>query len=219
MGKNALITGATGATGKELLRLLLENNNYDKVYAVHRKHGKFGETEKLKEIVTDFSKLETVLESINDVDDVFCCIGSTIKKAGSATQFHIIDCEYPLKLGNWAEKKKARSFHIVSFSGADPEALNYYARTKGLMEKGLKSLYLESVYIYKPLLLKRQSGDFRLGEFAAIILMTIFHPFLLGPLKKLRPLQTEKLAGVMFRKAQENKKGFYNLGPEELLKN
>jgi uncharacterized protein YbjT (DUF2867 family) len=116
--KTALIAGASGLTGSELLKLLLETPVYSKVYSIVREKTGYSHA-KLEEIVVDFDQVEYGLHEVKQIDDVFCCLGSTMKKAGSKEAFRKVDYHYPLSLATWAKSMGAARFLCVSAMGAD----------------------------------------------------------------------------------------------------
>lgn len=134
--KIALVAGASGLIGKYLLEELSKSSYYQKVYALVRKPGN---TTGAEAIISDYESLVT--SSLpKEITDVFCCLGTTISKAGSQENFRKVDHEYVLKLAKLTKEKGARSFLIVSALGADPKSFVFYNRVKGEMEKDLEKI-------------------------------------------------------------------------------
>ena len=159
--KSALILGASGLVGSEVLSLSLESDLYNKIVIVVRspltiKHNK------LVEKIIDFDMPKW--EEIFPVDHVYCCLGTTIKQAGSKTNFIKVDHDYPLAFAAAAKKWESSVFSIITAAGVSPESKIFYNNVKGQLEKKLKSLELFSTLIFRPSLLLGERKEFRLGE-------------------------------------------------------
>ena len=159
--KSALILGASGLIGSEVLSLSLESDLYNKIVIVVRspltiKHNK------LVEKIIDFDMPKW--EEIFPVDHVYCCLGTTIKKAGSKTNFIKVDHDYPLAFAAAAKKWESSVFSVITAAGVSPESKIFYNNVKGQLEKKLKSLELFSTLIFRPSLLLGERKEFRLGE-------------------------------------------------------
>ena len=159
--KSALILGASGLVGSEVLSLSLESDLYNKIVIVVRspltiKHNK------LVEKIIDFDMPKW--EEIFPVDHVYCCLGTTIKKAGSKTNFIKVDHDYPLAFAAAAKKWESSIFSVITAAGVSPKSRIFYNNVKGQLEKNLKSLELFSTLIFRPSLLLGERKEFRLGE-------------------------------------------------------
>ena len=204
--KTALIIGSTGLIGSQLLEILLENTNYDKVIAfVKRDTGKTHA--KLTQHIIDFDKPETYKELVVG-DDIFCTIGTTIKKAGSKEAFRKVDFGYPKHFANLALRNGVKQFLMISSLGANKDSSNFYLKTKGKIEDFLNQSNFESVSIVQPSLLLGDRKEFRLGEKIGAFFMQTFSFVFIGNLKKYKPIESETVAKALFRIAQKNKKGF-----------
>ena len=153
--------GASGLVGSEVLSLSLESDLYNKIVIVVRspltiKHNK------LIEKIIDFDMPKW--EEIFPVDHVYCCLGTTIKQAGSKTNFIKVDHDYPLAFAAAAKKWESSIFSIITAAGVSPESKIFYNNVKGQLEKKLKSLELFSTLIFRPSLLLGERKEFRLGE-------------------------------------------------------
>ena len=215
-GKTALIAGATGLVGNELLQFLLKEKEYEKVVAlVRRPLAK--KNPKLDEIIVDFDKLEDYRESFA-VDDVFCCLGTTIKKAKTKEAMWKIDVDYPVAIAKLASSQGTRKFMLVSSMNADPNSSIFYSKMKGKLEEAIKQIPFESTSIFRPSLLLGNRQEFRLGERAAAAILTKV-PFLFaGPLKKYRAIEGKTVASAMYKAAQENKPGITIYPSEQIQK-
>ena len=149
--KSALLVGASGLVGGELLNCLLIGSEYSKVLILVRKplgliHPK------LEERVIEFEELARYKDCFK-VNDVFCCLGTTIKKARSQKAFKKVDVEYPLEIARLAMEMKAEKFLIISSMGANPRSSVFYSRMKGLLEQKIKEISIKSIHIFRPSLL------------------------------------------------------------------
>ncbi|ULH27547.1 oxidoreductase [Leptospira weilii] len=199
--KNALVAGATGLIGKYLLEELSASAYYQKVYALVRKPGSVIGAE---EIVSDFDVLSAFPKEITDV---FCCLGTTISKAGSQENFKKVDYEYVLKLAKLAKEKGARSFLVVSALGADSKSLVFYNRVKGEMERGLEDIRFSFLGIFRPSLLEGERVEARPGETVGKLFAKIVNPFLLGGIRKYRLIHGRTVAKTMIRIAEKEPTG------------
>ena len=207
MTKTAIIIGSTGLTGSHLLEILLKSSIYEKVICFVRKMTPLSHP-KLIQYVVDFDKPETFQDFIEG-NDMFCCLGTTIKKAGSQEAFEKVDLTYPLEFAKIAASKGVKQYSIISAIGANPNSGNFYLRTKGKCEELLRKLPFQSTSIFRPSLLMGEREEFRFGEILGEFVLKIFSIFLVGKLKKYRAIKSKNVAYAMFRIAQENTVGYH----------
>jgi uncharacterized protein YbjT (DUF2867 family) len=200
--KTALIAGATGLIGHSLIKYIQESDEYDKVIALVRKPS-ITPHPKVDEQLINFEQLANFITS-NKVDDVFCCLGTTIKTAGSQEAFTKVDYTYVVELAKWAEKNDCKHFSVVSSVGAKADTSNFYLRTKGQMETAISDLNIPSIHIFRPSLLLGQRDEFRFGEKFSEVIMGLFKPLLIGGLRKYRAIQAHDVAKAMINQAQNN---------------
>jgi uncharacterized protein YbjT (DUF2867 family) len=162
----AIISGASGLVGEQLLTQLLDDKNYEKVIAVVRKPLDL-KHEKLVQEVIDFGKLPAAIAGIN-ADHGYCCLGTTIKKAGTKDNQYIIDHDYVVEFARGCHAAGVRRFAVVSSIGANPESSNFYLRTKGKMEQDVKLIPFDGIYILQPSFLLGGRKEYRAGEKAGI---------------------------------------------------
>lgn len=198
--KTALIAGSTGLIGKNLLQVLLAGNRYDKVITLVRNPSAI-KHDKLDEQVIDFNQINS-FNANTVVNDVFCCLGTTIKTAGSQEAFTKVDYDYVLEIAKWAKINKCQLFSVVSSVGASSETSNFYLKTKGKMEASVQALDLPSVHIFRPSLLLGQRNEFRLGEKFSEKLMFLVNPLLKGKLRKYKAIKASAVARSMYNQAQ-----------------
>ncbi len=170
--KTALIAGATGLVGAFLLEELLRDNQYAHVVAFSRKPLPINHA-KLLTIVADFDRIDEVAAQLT-ADDVFCCLGTTIRKAGSKQAFKKVDYEYPLKLAQITCKNGARCFLLVTALGANPASKIFYNRVKGQTEEAIRKVGFSACHIFRPSLLLGKRSEHRAGEEAAKWIYKIF---------------------------------------------
>ena len=203
--RTALIVGATGLVGSELLDLLLRSDTYKQVTVLGRKPLKHNHP-KLVQHVINFDELDPYEEACA-VDDVYCCLGTTIKQAGSQEAFKKVDYEYPLAIAKLAKKKGAKQFALISAIGADPHSRIFYSRVKGEIEESLKELEFPALHIYRPSLLLGKRQDFRLGERIGVITFPVLSLILPAAFNKYKPIQAKDVAYAMYQKTLQDQRG------------
>ncbi len=201
--KTAIIVGSTGLIGTHLLERLITDERYGKIVLLSRRRHIL-ESPKIETIITDFSSDQVLKQSIIG-DEVFCCLGTTINKAGSKDNFKKIDLHLPLIIAEYAVANKVRGFYLVSSLGASTSTLNFYLKTKGQLEKALQDLNIERLAIFRPSLLLGKRSEHRFGESIGGFVFPMFNPFLLGPLKKYRPIQAHAVAAAMINVANSDR--------------
>lgn len=203
--KTAIIAGASGLIGRSLIQLLLESKDYGQVIALVRKPLGI-QHEKLSEKTINFDELKE-MEDFPQGDDIFCCLGTTMKKAGSKEAFYKVDFTYPYELAQRALKAGADRFFLVSAMGAKLKSKIFYNRVKGDLEDKISFLNYRTIYIFKPGLLRGKREESRPGESFAQAITRII-PFI-GPWKKYHPIKAEKVADAMMKVAKQEDKGCY----------
>lgn len=201
--KIALVAGATGLIGKQLLELLLMDPYYAKVKAISRKPLEVVNP-KLENIVVDFDRLSE--NKGLDADDVFCCLGTTIKIAKTKEAFRKVDYEYPLALARTANAQGASQFLLVSALGADKNSSIFYNKVKGEVEEAIGQVSYKAIHIFQPSLLLGDRKEERAGEGAATAFFNFFG-FLIP--KKYKAIDSLKVARAMISKAKKNESGLY----------
>jgi len=191
----AVVAGASGLTGNSLLAFLEQSTRFELVFAFVRKPL---ETKHSKLIALHFSDdFISAADQIPDGAIYFCCLGSTIKKAGSREQFYFVDVTLVGKFIALAELKKAQSFVLQSSVGAGNPGSNYYLSCKSEAEHLLLSSTIPNKHIIRPSLLIGKRSEFRLGERLAQILMPALNFLMIGKLKRYRSVSAELVAKAM----------------------
>lgn len=192
--RSALVVGATGLTGGELLKCLCENEEYVSVTVIARRKPAY-EHPKLDVIIRAFDEIEE-----NDIvfaHELYCCLGTTIKKARSREAFEQVDFHYPLHVASLAKKRGIPHLLVITAMGARERSLFYYNRVKGKLEQDLQALDLPQLSIIRPSLLVGKREEFRLGEKIGEVLLRILNPLLIGPLKRFRSIEAKQVAFAM----------------------
>ncbi|QUG40389.1 NAD-dependent epimerase/dehydratase family protein [Psychrobacillus sp. INOP01] len=199
----AIVVGATGFTGQFLVKQLCESEEYAAVSVIVRRDFPYRHA-KLDVQIKDFDRLEE--NDLDIADDLFCCLGTTMKKAKSKENFEQVDLEYPLRIASLAKKRGIPNFHVISAIGSNKKSLFFYSQVKGRMEEGLIEMELPHLFIYKPSLLTGGRGEFRLGERLSEGIFQLLNPILIGPLKRMRSIEGKQLAFAMYYYAIHNTK-------------
>lgn len=211
--KVALIAGATGLVGSFLLKKLLNDPAYHKVISVGRKPPPVTH-DKLQNAIVNFDSLQES-KAFLVADDVFCCLGTTMKKAGSKEQFWKVDHDYPLALARISKDNGAKKFLLVSALGADADSSIYYNQVKGRIETAIDGVGFDSYHIFRPSLLLGPRDEKRSGEEAAKTFYRIFD-FLI-PLKY-KGVEGSRVAEAMLSYAKDERPGRFLHTSEDLQK-
>ena len=209
MKNTAVIIGATGAVGKEILKEILGTEYYERIYVLGRNSiSRLPEDGRLTKIVIDFENMRFDTSILDDAD-VFAALGTTIKIAGSKENQRKIDVDYTVNFAKLCEGK-VRSFNVVSAIGANSKSKNFYNSLKGELEDKLKEMNLGMLRIFQPSLLISKREDGRFLEELFIKISPLFKFLLKDKMKKYSPIEASLLGKVIVRFATENKgKGTY----------
>ena len=193
--KTALLVGATGLVGGHVLEQLLEDSYYDSVIVLTRKTLNI-QNAKLKEIIVNFDQLENYKNDIK-ADVVFCCLGTTIKQAGSQEAFKKVDYEYPLMVAEIAKQNGASAFLLISALGAAKSSIIFYNRVKGEVEEAIGKLNFDAFHILQPSLIIGERKEARMGEGIAQKLSPLYDTLMFGPFNKYKSIKAEQIAKAM----------------------
>ena len=211
MGKTALVAGATGAVGREIVRGLCKNENYDKIIVWARRELKFSH-EKLETRIVNFSDVKNLPPC--EIAEIFCALGTTMKQAGSRGQFYKIDVSYPENIAKWGIASGARRFVLISSQGADERSRFFYLRAKGKAEKKIAALKYESVQIARLPAIKSEREQVRIGELFTIWLFGLLPKFILT---NYRPMSAKDIAAAVIAAAQTDAKGVQIYHPRDFV--
>ena len=196
--KTAVVFGSTGLVGKELLSQLISGSDYEKVVAVVRKKLSNPDPKVEQVQIDNFESLMDLKDKLK-AQSFFCCIGTTIKTAGSKEAFVKVDHDIPKRIAQLAEALSIPSLVVISSIGADAASSNFYLRTKGEMEKSVREVYRGKLRIVRPSLLMGNRNEFRFGEKASAGFMKAFGWMFAGPLRKYRGIYARDVARVMIK--------------------
>lgn len=202
MAKIAVVAGATGLTGSTLLRQLAGDTRFDRVVALVRS-AKRSMPERVESVIVDFEAFANgdatiaVHHAATDQLVVFCCLGTTIKVAGSQAAFRRVDFDYVVAIARWAKVQHAVHFGLISALGASAKSSVFYTRTKGEAEDAVRALALPSVHIVRPSFIDGNRTESRPGESVAIRFARGISPLLLGPLRRYRVVTAEAIAASL----------------------
>jgi uncharacterized protein YbjT (DUF2867 family) len=200
--KVALLAGSTGLIGKQLLQLLLTDHEYHRVIALSRKPLEVTHP-KLENIITDLNDLQAIKPRLK-ADNVFCCLGTTMKVARTKEAFYKVDFTYPYQLAQLSHELGARQYLLVSSLGADKNSAIYYNKVKGEVEEAIGKIGFSSYHIFRPSLLLGPREENRSAEEAAKTFYRVFG-FLIP--EKYKAIDSFKVAKAMVRFAREEQEG------------
>ena len=195
--KTALVFGSSGLIGGHLLNELIQSDNYNKIKLfVRSDHG--SNHSKTEIIKTDFNNLENHKEDIKG-DDCFFCIGTTKQNSPDKNEYKRVELDVPKKIAQIAKSNLVNSFVFVSSGYADPNSSGDYLKFKGLVEEELKRLSFSKLGIMRPSFLMGDRKEKRVGEKVGIFIFKLLSPLFLGPLKKMKPIHSKKVAKAMIK--------------------
>ena len=197
----AIVLGATGATGQELVKLLLKDPNFSKVTIFVRKKPRV-KHKKLTIYEIDFSRLNEYKGLING-DVIFSALGTTLSQAGSKTQQYLVDFNYQYEFAKIGSENKVIHYSLVSSVGANIKSPFFYPKTKGALEEAVKKLGFNNIYIFQPPFLIRQSNLIRPGEKRALNILKLLNK--IGILKSQKPISVSDLAQKMINEIKSDK--------------
>lgn len=194
----AVIIGATGLVGKELVKLLLQLKKYEQVSVIVRK--------KLSIVHPRLVQYRITMEELNELPstifsgaDVFCALGTTIKKAKTKENFRKVDFDYVLQFATLAKQHGLSSFTIVSAMGAHPKSMFFYSRVKGQIEQALLELQLPRLYVIRPSLILGDRPEKRFGEQLAVKWSKRLKFLFNGRWKQYKPVHAKDIAEAMYK--------------------
>lgn len=203
MKKSAILIGATGLVGSQILKLLLEDERYNSVKVLHRRSTGV-EHPKLTEHIIDFDKPEEWKQLVKG-DHLFSALGTTIKKAGSKEAQYRIDYTYQFEMAEIGAENGISGYALVSSIGADPDSGSFYTRIKGELDEAVQQLSFDNILILRPSFLDGNRKEFRFGERIGIAIANIVCK--VPGLKKYHPIKAETVAKAMIEGLNKNTSG------------
>lgn len=211
----ALIIGSTGLIGNELLNILENDTDFEKIELWLRKPLE-NKNSKINARIIEFNKIAEI-ENI-DADVVFCCVGTTINKAKTKEAFRNVDFDIPVNIALLSEKSKVKKLIIISSLGAKKESKNFYLKTKGEMEFAVSQLNIFSIIFLQPSMLLGNRSEFRLGEIIGKYIMQIFSFLFFGKFRKYKAIHAKTVALAMIKAAKTNFLGIKVFESDEIEK-
>ena len=198
--RTAVVAGASGLIGRELLTRLAREPVYEHVVALTRRPLNAGD--RIVEVPAHFDKLGRVLAPLVPADatvDAYCCLGTTIRAAGSEVAFRRVDFDYVVAFGRWAAQHPVRRLVVITALGADAESHVFYNRVKGQVETALREMTGLTLTIVRPSLLDGSRPEWRVGEFLTLAVSRPLRGLLPA---RVRPVRAEDVAQSMIDAAQ-----------------
>ena len=195
--KTALVFGSTGLVGGHLLDQLIKNENYNKIKLFVRSEIIINDL-KVEIVKTDFNNMEKHKEEMTG-DHCYFCIGTTKQNSPDKDEYRRVELDLPKQIAQITKSNSVNSFIFVSSGYADPNSSGDYLKFKGLVEEELKRLSFNKLGIMRPSFLIGDRKEKRLGEKLGIFVFKLLSPLFLGPLKKMKPIQSEKVAKAMIK--------------------
>ncbi|MCE5175863.1 MAG: NAD-dependent epimerase/dehydratase family protein [Bacteroidales bacterium] len=196
--KTAVVFGGSGLVGMALIHELIADENYEKVTVVLRDYIPISDPKLEQLILIDFRHLLHLQGELN-ATDYFCCIGTTIKKAGSQEAFVQVDFEIPTSIAQMAKEHSIPNLVVISSLGANAASSNFYLRTKGKMEESVRKIYSGNLKFIRPSLLIGKRKELRWGESMGMFFILLFGWLLIGPLRKYRGVYAIDVAKAMIK--------------------
>ena len=202
----ALVIGATGATGKDLVQQLLQDKDFEQVDIFVRKPLNI-QNDKLKTHIVDFEKPEYWKDSVKG-DVAFSCLGTTLKDAGSKEGQRKVDYDYQFQFAKAAKDNNVEDYILVSAYGANPQSKIFYSKMKGELEDAVRKLHFNKITIFKPGMLERKDSE-RSGEVLGSRIIKFANK--LGLFESQKPLPTDVLAKAMINSSKIKSNGYSSI--------
>jgi len=205
--KTAVLLGASGLVGGYCLQTLLADSRYSRIVLLGRRELVAVRHPRLAQKVVDFDELAQ--SDFAGADEVFCGLGTTIRKAGSQQGFRHVDVDYPLAAARLSQQAGAKQFLSVSSVAANAAAKNFYLKTKGELEQEIGKLGFNAFHVFRPSLLLGKREEFRLGERIAMATMPLLHFAMVGGWRRYRAISAAAVGKAMVAAARQEKSGMF----------
>lgn len=216
MERKAVVVGATGLVGGYVVRELLVQKEYSRVMVVGRRHLDIKHP-KLEQALIDWEHPQQAAFAFEGVDDVFCCLGTTMKKAGSKKQFRRVNLDYPVLTARLGKEAGAVQMLAISAMGADSNSRVYYSHIKGETEEALAAIGLPALHLFRPSLILGARSERRFGEAAAAVVMKALDGMMTGKLAPYRAIPAPVIARAMVRIALAQASGVH-IYPNDIIR-
>ncbi|WP_078381273.1 oxidoreductase [Sutcliffiella halmapala] len=206
-GRTALILGSSGLIGSHLTEQLLKNPDYKRITVLVRKPTN-KEHLKLQEVVVDFDDLVNFREYFQ-VDEMYICLGTTRKKAGSKANFKKVDYDYGVEATHIAKEQGVKKLAVVSAIGSNSKSRFFYNQVKGKMEEAVAEVDISATYLFRPSLLLGEREEVRTGEKVGELLGKMIQPLLKGRLEKYQSIEGKTVAKAMIAFMKKSRSGVH----------
>lgn len=213
MNKTAIVIGATGLVGSEVLNLLLEDERYQKVKVFHRRSTGITNP-KLEEHIIDFEQINEWKHLLTG-DELYSALGTTIKKAGSQEAQYTVDFTYQNETAKAAAENGVKKYSLVSSAGANYQSRMFYSRLKGELDDAVKELPFEVTTILRPSILAGERNESRPGESMGMFFMKFLTK--IPGLKKYRPIAGRTVAQGMINSLHKCPPGYHIFELDEIF--
>jgi len=190
--KTAIVFGASGLVGGHLVNELIGDDRYSKIFILGRKELPI-KNAKIEQLIVDLFNFESYSDKVIG-DDLFCALGTTIKKAGSQAQFRKVDFELPVGIAKLAEQNNIKGYYLVSSIGANAKSSTFYLRVKGETEDAITHIGLNRFISFRPSMLLGNRAEFRMGEIIGKSVMKAIGFLFIGSMKKYRGIEASSVA-------------------------
>ena len=211
----ALVVGSTGATGSQLMQRLLASDHFSQIVIVHYRPTQWATHPKVSEYQITPDELNH-FSGLPHIDEVFCCLGTTIRKAGSKQAFRKVDHDYVIALAQWMSANPQPRLHLISAYGANARSHAFYMQVKGEVEDTLKTMELDSLVIYQPSLLHGERNEFRPAEKVGFYALSLVACIPLSAIRRYRPTRISALAEAMFQQSLIERKPLTVMNPNDI---
>lgn len=215
MSYKAIIIGASGLIGSEVLRQVCNSEQFNEVVVITRRSLNVYD-KKIREIVVNFDAVDSIAREITG-DIIFSCLGTTRSKTPNTNEYRKIEYDYTLNIAKIALENQVKQFHYVSSLGANKSSGSSYLKLKGEVEEKLRELPFRAMHIYQPSYLTGHRAEQRLDDKFMVPLMRLLNPLLLGSLGKYKSIPAETVARAMINQSLKNQKGTFTY-PSNIIK-
>jgi uncharacterized protein YbjT (DUF2867 family) len=214
--RTAILMGASGLVGGFCLQAQLADPDYARIVLLNRRELPLAPHPGLSQKIVSLANLNP--DDFAGADDIFCALGTTIRKAGSQEAFRRVDLEYPLAAAREALQAGAEQFVLVSSAGADPKSKNFYLRTKGELEQEIGKLDFRALHIFRPSLLLGKRPEFRLGERVVQAIAPLLNLVMIGGLRRYKAIPAATVGKAMAAAAKQGKNGTFIYEHDEIIR-
>ncbi|HEY0669401.1 MAG TPA: NAD-dependent epimerase/dehydratase family protein [Sphingobacteriaceae bacterium] len=207
MPGKAIVLGASGLIGSNLVRVLIRDKIFDEVILLVRKKLDISSSIVRQKII-NFDLIEEYQDELYG-NVIFSCLGTTRSQVADYQEYRNIDVNYPKKIAEVAAKHGVEQFHVISSMGANKNSFSSYLKLKGELEEALKNIPFKSLHIYRPSFITGERVKKRISDYIVTPLMKFINPVLSGSLKKYRSIEASVIANAMIKKASENLTGIF----------